>query len=380
MKNKIKRKQSDQKFKYRYLKAALIIFVIFVLFYSISQLQRKTPESGLARIPLEEMLEKRLEEFANNIVSGGPPKDGIPSIDEPKYVSVSEADKFLEENDVVFVVDYKNNVKIFPQKILVWHEIVNDDVDGEKIAVTYCPLTGSAIGFKGKFNSIETTFGTSGKLVNSNLVMYDRATESYWPQILGVAVTGSQKGRTLEQFPVIWTRWNKARGKYPNAVVLSRDTGFIRSYGRDPYGSYLTTNNYYDSGGAFFPVMAKDNRLEAKRIVVGVKINNSELAIVKSKIAENKIANLFIEEMPIVVIYDESLDTVRVYSRKLENRVLNFEINNGNIVDKETGSEWNVFGKSVNGVMKSKKLEPVNSFDVMWFAWVAFYPQTEIYN
>jgi len=380
MKNKIKRKQSDQKFKYRYLKAALIIFVIFVLFYSISQLQRKTPESGLARIPLEEMLEKRLEEFVNNIVSGGTPKDGIPPIDEPKYISVSEADKFLEENDVVFVVDYKNNVKIFPQKILVWHEIVNDDVDGEKIAVTYCPLTGSAIGFKGKFNSIETTFGTSGKLVNSNLVMYDRATESYWPQILGVAVTGSQKGRTLEQFPVIWTRWNKARGKYPNAVVLSRDTGFIRSYGRDPYGSYLTTNNYYDSGGAFFPVMAKDNRLEAKRIVVGVKINNSELAIVKSKIAENKIANLFIEEMPIVVIYDESLDTVRVYSRKLENRVLNFEINNGNIVDKETGSEWNVFGKSVNGVMKSKKLEPVNSFDVMWFAWVAFYPQTEIYN
>lgn len=137
----------------------------------------------------------RLDEFAKNILSGGPPKDGIPPIDKPKYVSVQKAEDFLKSDDIVFLAEYWDTIMVFPQKILVWHEIVNDEIRGEKISITYCPLTGSVIGFKGRIDGFETTFGTSGKLLNSNLVMYDRATDSRFPQIPGAAVSGKETGR-----------------------------------------------------------------------------------------------------------------------------------------------------------------------------------------
>lgn len=365
------------KIKNYILIAIFAIFISFIFLIFIFQAQTPLPESSML---LEKEVEESLDEFSRNIVSGGPPKDGIPPIDNPKYTSVSESDKFLDDNDVVFVVEYGGIIKIFPQKILVWHEIVNDAISAEKVSVTYCPLTGTAIGFKGKFDSIATTLGTSGKLLNSNLVMYDRATDSYWPQILGTAISGSQKGKTLEEFPVIWTTWNKAKAKYPNALVLSTDTGFLRSYGTDPYGSYLRKGTYYDSGVPFFPVMATDNRLPEKEVVIGVRTNNSALAIVKGKLAETKVANLLIDNKPIVALYDDSLDTVRVYARQVNGKVLNFEFKDGNIVDRETNSLWTVFGESILGEIKGTRLKLVNSFDVMWFAWISFYPHTEIYR
>ena len=128
-----------------------------------------------------------LDDFTRNIQSGGPPKDGIPPIDKPKYVPAAEAEKFLKPNDIVFGLDYQRLAKAYPQKILVWHEIVNDEIKGEKIAITYCPLTGSSVAFRGRSrDGVALTFGTSGKLVNSNLLMYDRQTDSQWPQILGI--------------------------------------------------------------------------------------------------------------------------------------------------------------------------------------------------
>jgi hypothetical protein len=320
---------------------------------------------------------QRLDDFSNNMIGGGPPQDGIPPIEEPNYVSILEAGSFLEDNDIVFLVENGDPVKIFPQKILVWHEIVNETINGKKVSITYCPLTGSVIGYKGQFGEIDTTFGTSGKLLNSNLVMYDRSSESQWPQILGVAVTGSQRGKQLERFPVIWTTWKKARDKYPDAIVLSTETGFQRSYDRDPYGSYQKTGTYYDTGGPIFSIMSKDDRLSEKEIVIGIKIHDSELAIVKKKIARDKVANLFLNEEPIVAFYDDILDTVRTYSRKNEDNILNFELNNGIISTKD--SIWNVFGNSIEGPLKGTQLKIIDSFDVMWFAWAAYYPKTEVY-
>lgn len=354
----------------------LVAIAILIVLVSIIPETEKVAGPQLT----DKTLDARLNEFADNIVSGGPPKDGIPPVDRPKYISVSESEDFLSDKDVIFVVESKEAVKIFPQKILVWHEIVNDVIDGEKVSVTYCPLTGSAVGFKGKLDEVETTFGTSGKLLNSNLVMYDRASDSYWPQILGMAVRGSQKGKPLEEFFIIWTTWEKAKAKYPDALVLSTDTGFLRSYGTDPYGSYLRKGNYYDSGGPFFPVMAEDTRLADKEVVIGTRVNNSALAIVKSKIAGDKVANVVINNEPAAAFYDDSVDDARVFSRQIESRVLNFEIKDGKIVDKETNSEWNVLGESIGGNMTGAKLSSINSFDSMWFAWAAFHPQTEIYR
>lgn len=311
-------------------------------------------------------------------MGGGPSKDGIPPIENPNYVSILQARSFLDDNDVVFLVENSDPVKIFPQKILVWHEIVNETINGENVSITYCPLTGSVIGYKGKIGEIDTTFGTSGNLLNSNLVMYDRSTESQWPQILGVAVKGNQKGKKLKKSPVIWTTWKKARDKYPNAIVLSTETGFQRSYDRDPYGSYQKNGTYYDTGGPIFSIMSKDDRLPEKEIVIGIKIHNSELAVVKTKIAKDRVANLSLKEEPIVAFFDDTLDTVRTYSRKIEDHELNFELNNGTISTAD--STWNIFGESIEGKMKGTELKIMNSFDVMWFAWSAYYPETEIYK
>ncbi|HZA57204.1 MAG TPA: DUF3179 domain-containing protein [Candidatus Udaeobacter sp.] len=191
-----------------------------------------------------------LDDFTRNIQSGGPPKDGIPPIDKPKYVPAAEAEKFLKPNDIVFGLDYQRLAKAYPQKILVWHEIVNDEIKGEKIAITYCPLTGSSVAFRGRSrDGAMLTFGTSGKLVNSNLLMYDRQTDRQWPQILGMAIDGKNKGTLLEEIPLAWTHWSRWRQRHPDTVVLSTDTGYFRSYGTDPYGSYDKSGTYYDSGG-----------------------------------------------------------------------------------------------------------------------------------
>ncbi len=355
---------------------ALLVLISLLFVFSNFVQKKEVIEPELK----DKELESRLNEFAKNIVSGGPPKDGIPPVDRPKYVPVQDADNFLGEKDVVFVVENIDTEKIYPQKILVWHEIVNDVIGGERVSITYCPLTGSTVGFKGKFDSNETTFGTSGKLLNSNLVMYDRATDSYFPQILGMAVKGSQKGKTLEEFPVIWTTWDRAKAKYPGALVLSADTGFLRQYGTDPYGSYQEKGTYYDSGDPFFPVMVTDSRLAAKEVVIGIRINNSALAIVKNKLVESRVANLRMDNRSIVAFYDESLDTVRTYSGHIGTDILNFETRGGKIFDRESNSEWSVLGESTGGEMRGTKLRPINSFDVMWFAWFSFYPQTELYG
>ncbi|MDY7081249.1 MAG: DUF3179 domain-containing protein, partial [Halobacteria archaeon] len=183
-----------------------------------------------------------LEAYANNAVSGGVSKDAIPSIDNPKFVSPDSVD-FLKPRDIVFGVEMNGDVKAYPQKILVSHEIVNDAMGDENVSVTYCPLTGTAIGYKRG----GTTFGVSGNLVNNNLIMYDRATDSRFPQILGTAVSGKHKGKSLEEFRVVWTTWENWRNQHPDTQVLSTDTGFLRNYDRDPYGSYNPIGGYYES-------------------------------------------------------------------------------------------------------------------------------------
>jgi hypothetical protein len=287
-----------------------------------------------------------LSVFVENLQSGGPPPDGIPPVDEPEYSSVEDAGDFLTDQDRIFVVDINGEVKLYPQQVLVWHEIVNDTFGDEELSVTYCPLTGTAIGYKNQFESVDSDFGTSGKLLNSNLVMYDRQTDSLWPQIYGVGITGEHRGIEAELFPVVWTTWEKARAHYPEAQVLSKNTGFIRSYGFDPYGSYLEDDTYYDSGEPFFPLLNEDDRLDAKEVVLGVKINGEQTAILKSKIENEKVVRTTVGSVPVVAIWDEDLETARAY------------IDSGVSELNEDALEW------------------APSFDAMWFSWVAYYPET----
>lgn len=352
------------------------------LYFRSSLFPSPGPEKKSEIIPLEGELSGRLDEFAGNVVSGGPPKDGIPSIDSPKYVSPDKAGTFLKMNDVVFGLDYQGVVRAYPQTILVWHEIVNDMVAGEKVSITYCPLTGSAVAFKGRsrVDGKELTFGTSGNLVNSNLLMYDRQSDSNWPQILGTAMNGPNKGNVLQQIPLDWTTWQRWKVKHPETQVLSTDTGHFRFYGSDPYGSYIGKSGYYYSEGTFFPIMARDTRFHSKKVVVGLQVGDSFLAVPKEEFWVRKLDNIVLGGEPILLLYDGELDLVRAYSRQVEGRTLKFTFRDDKLVDEQTSSEWTSRGLSIRGKLAETQLRPVNYFDVMWFAWYAFYPQTKFYG
>ncbi|MBI2324838.1 MAG: DUF3179 domain-containing protein [Chloroflexi bacterium] len=278
-----------------------------------------------------------LEEISQLIQSGGPPPDGIPPVEKPIYLTIAEASKQWKDDAVVDTFTIDGQARAYPRFITVWHEIVNESVGGKPISITYCPLTGSTLIFSGLLaNGDTTTFGTSGQLYNSNLVMYDRATKSMWPQLLGVAVRGDLKGQRLTELGgAVTTTFGRWKAKFPNGVVLSKDTGHARAYGTWPYGDYDTAR------GVMFPVRHTDDRFHQKKVVVGVRINGAALAIPKSEfIAGRRDTSVEVGGRALVVRHDAELDAVRV-------------------LDRITG-------------------EPVGAYDVMWFAWYAFSPKTEV--
>lgn len=318
-----------------------------------------------------------LDRLKNNVSSGGPGKDGIPPIDEPKFVSTSEMDDQLKPDDKVFILDYKGETKVYPQPVLVWHEIVNDEVAERKLSITYCPLTGSTVGFRGASpNGEPLTFGTTGSLVNSNLLMYDRATDSEWPQILGRAIDGEMKRSSLEEIPLVWTTWKQWKERGTDAPVLSTDTGHFRSYGTDPYGSYSDPDKgYYEDTSTLFDVLAESDRLDAKEVVVGVKSGGKRHAILKKTALEEGVWNLDLDGKPIVAIADPDLETVRIFDRSVEGESLEFEPGAGGDLLDQRGRTWSREGLTLTGP-GGATIPAANFYEVMWFAWYAFYPET----
>ncbi len=221
----------------------------------------------------------------NEILSGGPEKDGIPPIDNPEFLSVSETD-FLNNNDEgIAFVDEKNISYFLPFRILVWHEIVNMDINfkGRKkfpISVTYCPLCRTGIIYEALVDGKDTSFGTSGKLWQSNLVMYDRQknekNESLWSQVLGQAIVGERAGEKLNIFKSTITNFGTWKKVHKNTKVLSKKTGYFRNYDSDPYGP-----SYYKGKDIYFPVNFKEEKIHPKELVLGIEIDGSFLAYKK---------------------------------------------------------------------------------------------------
>jgi hypothetical protein len=315
-----------------------------------------------------------LDELAANIVSGGPPKDGIPPIDRPRLISASQA-RFLSSDDVVFGLVHRGEVRAYPQLVLVWHEIANDVIGGERLSVTYCPLTGSVVAFTGRMRGRPLTFGTTGKLVNSNLLMYDRVTDSEWPQVLGTAISGAAKRQRLTEIPLVWSTWGRWRAVHPDTAVLSTETGHLRDYGRDPYGSYDPLRGYYAGGRPFFPVLAESDRFGSKEVVVGVKAGDARLAVRKRRIERARNLPLSAGGTPLLAIWDDNLATPRVFLRRARGRTLHFH--EGEHRD-AAGSTWDPTGRATDGPLAGAQLPPATFFDVMWFAWYAFYPDTGV--
>lgn len=272
----------------------------------------------------------------SELVSGGPPKDGIPSIDNPRFVSIDESD-WISETSEIFILTVNDTVKAYPQPILVWHEIVNDNIEGIPVAVTYCPLCGSTVAYKRVINGEATEFGTTGLLYNSNLVMYDRLTDSYWTQIRGEAVIGEVVGTKLEKLPLQTMKWGDAKKRFPQAQILSKETGFSRSYGSDPYAYY------YEREEILFPVKNTQSEYDigSKTIVIGLTINGESRAYTEFDLITQK-----------------------------------------NITDK-LGGERIQLVKEADGFMKITNLETGEKIAWerdFWFAWLAFHPETTVYE
>jgi hypothetical protein len=241
-------------------------------------------------------------DFAKRVVplsefrSGGPGKDGIPAIDEPRFIPVEEAD-FLESLEPVIAVEVNGEVRAYPIQILVWHEIVNDVVGGVAVAVTFCPLCHTAIVFDRRVDGATLDFGTTGNLRNADLVMYDRQTESWWQQFGGRALVGKLAGAELQQLPARIVAWDELQREHPDAKVLSRDTGYDRSYGENPYTGYDDLDN-----SPFFPVRnSDDHRLSPKERVVFIERSGAAVAVPYQVLRRRKVVRVEIAGRRLVV-------------------------------------------------------------------------------
>ena len=302
----------------------------------------------------------RNDELTDAVLSGGPGEDGIPSIDEPVFVEADAQPSILDDDDPVFGVELNGESKAYPQYILVWHEIVNDVFGDESVAVTYCPLTGTAQGFyRG-----DAELGVSGRLINSNLVMFDRGTGSWYPQILARAIRGPPAGAYLEEFQVIWTTWGRWRDAHPETLLLTDDTGFVRNYGDDPYGEYNPPSGYYENDDTLFPPLTTDDRFHPKAVVIGARTADGAMAVPKEALRDRRVVEGTMDDVPYVTVYDETLDTGFVYRNADEISV------------EHTDGRYEVDGEQYDP--EALPLERVLGFDAMWFAWYGYYPSTAV--
>jgi hypothetical protein len=327
-----------------------------------------------------------------DVVSGGPPPDGIPPIDDPGFISVSAADAWLNDVEPVLVVDVNGDVRAYPIQIMMWHEIVNDTVGGVPLAVTYCPLCNSALSFERVVRGVETTFGTSGSLYNANLVMYDRATESLWNQLDGRAVIGVLTGDVLTQVPSATMSWGTFKDSRPDGKVLDRErTGASRAYGTNPYTGLDDPN-----GQPFLFNGDIDVRAKAMQRIVAIESEGAAIAWTLDVISSDEAAVATAAEFagePLVIFWlggeasaldtsditaGRDVGTVGVFSPVVEGQVLTFQADGETFVDDETSSTWNILGEATAGPLAGTTLEPVTFVRTFWFSWAAFRPGTDL--
>jgi len=356
--------------------------------------RRPVPNSALPPRHLEP--ERHPESLVDRfrIVSGGPPPDGIPSIDEPTFVPVDTID-WLADEEPVAVLTVDDTTRIYPVQILIWHEIVNDEIDGEPITMTYCPLCNSVVAFSSTVTGpdgadLTLDFGTSGALYQSALVMYDRQTESLWTHFDGRSVMGDLIGTELPILPAAMVSWSDASAAHPGAAVLDRPAGL----GGPPYGDAPYPNYETAEPTSAYLTETVDDRLDEKQRVVGVEAEGRRLAIDRRLLADAGVLAVDIDDRQLVALFEpgtsSALDgeaiadgadvgAVGVFDASLDGRTLDFESGpDGTIIDRQTGSTWSVLGQATSGPLSGRQLEPVAHIDTFWFAWARYHPETDV--
>jgi len=313
----------------------------------------------------------------NQVFDGGPGKDGIPSIDNPVFITVNDVPAYLQDDDLVVGIRIGNEIRAYPHPILDWHEIVNDEINGKAFSVTYCPLTGSAITWNRALTQGTTTFGVSGLLYNSNLIAYDRESDSYWSQMLMQAVHGPRIQDKVELFTIIETQWDTWKKMYPNSNILSTETGFNRQYGVYPYGDYKVSNRL------LFPVDNNDERLHRKERILGIIFTDETRVFQIDEFPDTiHVINDSFKGYPLVTFGSSNVNIAATYKRTLDNgTVLEFTPVQDQlpvVMQDDSGTKWDIFGFAVEGPRKGTQLRQAPSYIAYWFAWAAFYPDAEI--
>jgi hypothetical protein len=346
----------------------------------------------------------------SEIASGGPGKDGIPPLDRPAFVSTGQAGRWLRPAEPVIALEINGAARAYPLQMLIWHEIVNDTLAGVPVTVTFCPLCNTAIVFDRRLDSVTYDFGTTGNLRHSDLVMWDRQTESWWQQVTGEAIVGTLAGKRLTMLPASIVAWKDFAATWPAGEVLSQDTGFRRSYGSNPYVGYddVTKPPFLFRGPT-------DGRLPPMERVLTVEVADgggpAYVAYPFSALTKQRVANDTVAGQPLVAFWApgtaSALDAGQIASSRDvgaaaafdprppatsgaapaagvtgESR-LTFRVDPANperFVDAQTGSTWDVTGSALSGPLQGTRLTPLVHGNHFWFAWAAFRPETRIWS
>ena len=355
-----------------------------------------------------------LAELSQHLQSGGVAKDGIPAMTNPLFVDASEVD-YVQDHELVLGV-YRNGVaKAYPQNLGWRHEIINDEIGGQFISITLCPLTGTGLVFDTTNpDGSQFELGVSGLLINSNLVMYDRRDgETLYPQMIFTAINGSDKGKQLELLPVIETTWEMWKQMYPDAQVAQRGTG-LEAYSNSTQNNFSNLNSYlnfpyltrdrdtgetidyrtFDKWLLFGPTTAGnvrsfddlDQRFPVKDIVMGICHQDQTRAYPFASMPEQAVINDQLGDLPLLVIYDAYSSTALPYNRAIAGRELTFyQVEpEGRLrlefMDVETSSRWNMLGEAIDGPLQGERLEQMPAYNSMWFAWSTYWFDAELWS
>ena len=369
---------------------SLFLVAVFVSFSAVCAKSQGNDKQKVERINgWKTNVAKRSVEM-DELISGGPPKDGIPALNNPKFISVTDAKTWLKAKEPVISLVIDGKARAYPLQILIWHEIINDEFKGIPVAVTFCPLCYSAIAFDRRLDGKTYSFGVSGMLRHSDMVMFDRETESWWQQITGEAIVGDMLGKKLKQLPAQIVGFEQFAKAFPKGMVVSKDTGHVRNYGRNPYVGYD------EIGKTPFLFRGKtDGRIRPMEKIVVVEIDGQSTVYPHTTTRKMRVINDEIGSQRVVIFHSDgansALDAGQISDSKdigatgvfvpeIDGKKLNFSFTNGVFIDDETKSKWNVFGRAIAGKLKGKQLEPIQHGDYFAFAWLTFRPKSVIYG
>jgi hypothetical protein len=310
---------------------------------------------------------------SDQVFDGGVGKDGIPSVDNPVFEQ-TQANTYLNPNDLVIGVVHNGQAKAYPHRILDWHEIVNDQIDDRAFALTYCPLTGTGVAWNREIEGEITTFGVSGKLYNTNLIPYDRKTDSYWSQMRLDCVQGELIETVIETFPIIETTWETWKAAYPSSTVMTLDTGFSRDYNDYPYDDYRTNHNRI-----FFPVEPSDSRLPAKERVLAVLTSLGNKVYSIESFEEDEVITDLVGETEVLVFGSKESNFVLAYENIGLQNVRISDVNLA-IAEDDNGNIINMDGTIIAGPLAGTQLVQAKSILGYYFSLAAFYPEISIYE